>query len=138
MKIKELKKADVKAAYDVLRHMYPDMTSEEYVKIALARLAEGYRLVAVLDGDKMVSVAGFWIGMRFYCGKFIQLDNFVTLPDYRGRAVGKLLVDWIKDLGRAENCNRVILDTYVDNYPAHRFFLREGFIIRGYHLNFML
>jgi GNAT superfamily N-acetyltransferase len=124
------------AVFHVLAHMYPDMTYEEYASILPDRLSGGYRMLGVFDGDKCVCTGGFWVSFRFYCGKFIQLDNMVTLPEYRSKGVGKLVTDWIKETGKSEACERVLIDTYVENFEAHRFFFREGFIIRGYHLNY--
>ena len=139
MDIKELNDIDeIIAVFPVLSHMYPDLTLDEYKTIIPKRLNEGYRMVAVFDGEKCVCAAGFWIGVRFYCGKFMQLDNMVSLPNARSKGAGKLLVDWIKSLAKTEGCNKIILDTYVENFEAHKFFLREGFIIRGYHLNYNL
>jgi GNAT superfamily N-acetyltransferase len=135
--VKELKSLEeMFAAFDVLSNMYPDMNRAEYEAVLPERVKNGYRMVGVFDGDTCVCSAGFWISYRFYCGKFIQLDNMVTVPDARSKGVGKLVVDFIKSLGKSESCQKVLIDTYVENYSAHRFFLREGFIIRGYHLNY--
>lgn len=126
------------SVFPVLGYMYPDMTKKEYIKILPERIDNGYRMLGVFDGEKCVCSAGFWISYRFYCGKFIQLDNMVTLPDYRGQGVGKLVTNFIKLTGKSEGCEKVLIDTYVENFDAHRFFFREGFIIRGYHLNYKL
>lgn len=139
MQIRELTTIDeMLAAFEVLQHMYPKMTREKYGTIIRQRKEEGYRMVGVFDGNKCVSSAGFWIGVRFYCGKFIQLDNMVTLPEYRSKGAGKIITDFIKEIGKTENCLKVLVDTYVENFDAHRFFLKEGFIIRGYHLNYTI
>lgn len=135
--VKELKTLEeMFAVFDVLAHMYPNMSRPEYEAILPERVETGYRMLGVFDGEKCICSAGFWISYRFYCGKFIQLDNMVTLPDARSKGVGKLVVDFIKNTGKSDGCKKVLVDTYVENFSAHRFFLREGFIIRGYHLNF--
>jgi GNAT superfamily N-acetyltransferase len=137
--VKELKTtSEMFAAFDILSHMYPDMPRTEYEKIIPERVQNGYRMLGVFDGEKCVCSAGFWISYRFYCGKFIQLDNMVVIPEYRSKGVGKLVIDFIKNTGKTEACTKVLIDTYVENFDAHRFFFREGFIIRGYHLNYKL
>lgn len=139
MKAKELTSIDdMVAIFPVLSNMYPDLSIEEYKEIIPKRKVEGYRMVGVFDGEKCVCAAGFWVGVRFYCGKFIQLDNMVSMPEARSKGAGKMLVDWIKAVGKTEGCNKIILDTYVENFEAHKFFLREDFLIRGYHLNYNL
>jgi GNAT superfamily N-acetyltransferase len=137
--VKELKTIkEMLSVFDVLSHMYPSMTKEEYDSITPDRVKDGYRMLGVFDGEKCVCTGGFWISYRFYCGKFIQLDNMVTIPKYRSKGVGKLITDQIKNIGKTEGCAKVLIDTYVENFEAHRFFFREGFIIRGYHLNYKL
>jgi len=107
------------------------------MQIAKERLPQGYRMIGAYDEEqeKCIGAAGFWIGTRFYCGKFIQLDNMMVLPELRSRKLGRQMVEFVKEIGRAEGCSRILVDTLVENHAAHRFFLREGFIIRGYHLN---
>lgn len=135
----ELKsKEEMFCAYDVLKHMYDSLSESQYEEIIAKRAEENYRMVGVFDNDKCVCAAGFWIGTRFYSGKFIQLDNLVTLPDYRSKGVGKMIVDYVKKIGKNEDCSRLLVDSYVENFDAHKFFFREGFIIRGYHLNYQL
>ena len=139
MHVKELTTIDeMLTVYDVQAQMYTDMTRAKYEEIIPQRIADGYRMLGVFDGDTCICTAGFWIGVRFYCGKFIQLDNMVADEQHRAKGAGKAVVDWIKELGKKEGCNRILIDTYVENFDAHRFFYREGFIIRGYHLNYTL
>ena len=127
------------AAFEVMSHMYPDLSQDEFLELLAGMVHKGYSMIGVIDEQgKCIGAAGYWIGVRLYCRKFIQIDNLVVLPEKRGKQAGKMMMDEIKQIGREEGCQRVILDTYVENFDAHRFFYREGFIIRGYHMNFIL
>ncbi|MDB2414235.1 GNAT family N-acetyltransferase [Rickettsiales bacterium] len=140
MRVRELKTIDeMFSAFEVISQMYPDMTKAHYEEIIPQRVDSGYRMAAVFDDENnCICCTGFWISYRFYCGKFLQMDNLVTDKNNISKGAGKEIVNWIKDLAKKENCKRIILDSYVENFDAHRFFYREGFIIRGYHLNYTL
>ena len=45
-----------------------------------------------------------------------------------------MLVDWILEKGRSEGCQVLMLDAYVQNTNAHRFYYREGYTITGFHM----
>lgn len=62
------------------------------------------------------------------------MDSMTVHPDCRGEGLGKRLMNRAEEIGRAEGCNLIMLDSYVDNFDAHRFFFREGGHIRGYHI----
>jgi GNAT superfamily N-acetyltransferase len=96
-------------------------------------LPNGYGQIAVLEKDLCLAVAGFWINTRIYCGKYIDIDNVVVREGYRSRGIGKLVTDWLEELGRNEGCGYSILDAYVENSKAHKFYFREGYMIRGFH-----
>lgn len=131
--------AEMEALFPVLCQMYPNLLETEYQSVLPARVAQGYRMIAVFDdAGKPQAVAGFWIGYRFYCKKFLQIDNMVADKNRTVKACGKLLIDWVKKEAKAQGCERILLDTFVENYDAHRLFMREGFIARGYHYNFLL
>ncbi len=138
--VQELKTiAEMEALFPVLCQMYPNLSQDEYRQVLPERVAQGYRMIAVLDdAGTAQAVAGFWIGYRFYCKKFLQIDNMVADKNRTIKGCGKLLIDWVKKEAKAKGCERILLDTFVENYDAHRLFMREGFIARGYHYNYIL
>lgn len=94
----------------------------------------GYQCVAALWKDHCVGVAGLWIGTRFWCGRYLDVDNVVVDPRYRSMGVGQRLTDWIERYAREHACEVLVLDAYVTNHRAHAFYERNGFRIIGYHL----
>ncbi|MGZ3863795.1 MAG: GNAT family N-acetyltransferase [Bacteroidia bacterium] len=112
----------------LIRELTPDLTEDSYKKMLQEMTPHNYFQVAVFDGEKPVAVSGYWIATKIYCGKYIEIDNFVVDKEYRSRNIGKLLIDWILNEGRSSGCQTALLDAYVENFRAHRFYYREGLL----------
>ncbi len=92
-----------------------------------------YHCIAAFDGNRIVGVAGYWLGARFWCGEFLDADNVVVDESVRSRGVGKALMDWLEGKARELGCKLLVLDSYVTYARAHKFYFREGYEIVGYH-----
>ena len=55
------------------------------------------------------------------------------LPEHRGSGLGKQFMSWINNYVKGLGSNSIELNTYVQNYPSHKFYYNEGFEILGYH-----
>ncbi|MCX2740646.1 GNAT family N-acetyltransferase [Pontibacter anaerobius] len=125
---------DMLAHYPLLRLLNPQLTPARYEELIRLMLHHNYRMVRAFDAsEKCVGLSGFWIGAKLYSGKYLEIDNFVVDDAHRGSGVGKLLLDWMQLRARQEGCEALMLDAYVTNSAAHRFYFREGFQIKGYH-----
>lgn len=94
---------------------------------------QNYKCAGVFIDRALVGVSGLWFCTRHYTGKSVELHHVYIKPEFRGKGLGKQFMDWIttyvKDLGH----NAMELNTYVQNYPSHKFYYNEGFEILGYH-----
>ena len=119
--------------HELLQLMYPEMQKNDYERKLTEMLKNGYKQIAAFDHEACVGIAGYWINTRIYCDKYIDIDNVVVRTDFRSKSVGKAMMDWLENLARQEGCHHSILDAYVENRKAHKFYFREGYIIRGFH-----
>lgn len=94
---------------------------------------QNYECAVIYDGDDLVGVSGMWFCTRHYMGKSVELDHVYIKPEYRGNGLGKQFMAWIYNYVIGKGCNSVELNTYVHNYPSHKFYYNEGFEILGYH-----
>ncbi|RPD39411.1 GNAT family N-acetyltransferase [Chitinophaga barathri] len=126
---------EMKAQYFLLQQLNPKLQQNDYETMLPDMIRNGYRQVVVLENGAVTGMSGFWINTKLYCGKYIEMDNVVTDAAHRNKGIGKILCDWITQKGRAEGCKHILLDAYVINRDAHRFYFREGFFIEGFHMN---
>ena len=132
--IKELTSVDEMLQYiSVIRELGPNTTEEWYKQMLSEMLPLGYGQAAIFEENKCIGISGYWINTKLYSGKYLEMDNVVVLPEYRSKGIGKLLCDWCINKAKENNCKKVMLDAYLENEKAHKFYEREGFIKRGYH-----
>lgn len=121
------------AQFPLIRQLNPGLKKGEYEKMLDEMLLHGYRMAGAFAGKKCVALSGFWISTKIYSGKYVELDNVVVDRNYRSAGLGKLLCDWVMAEAKKQGCITAMLDAYLENLPGHKFYLREGFIIRGFH-----
>lgn len=119
--------------YPLVKQSNPEMTRRQFETLLGAMLNEGYRCIGAYQGKKLVGVAGFWVGWRFWCGKYIDIDNVVVGKAYRGQAIGQQMMRWVEKEGKRLKCVIAVLDSYTRSHRSHRFYFREGYVILGYH-----
>lgn len=81
----------------------------------------------------MIGISGFWVGTKLWCGKYLELDNVFTSTKHRSKGVGDLIFTYLEKKALELNCTMLALDSYTDNFKAHKFFFKKGYIPRGFH-----
>jgi GNAT superfamily N-acetyltransferase len=134
MLVRELvDKAEMLEQLSVLNELYPKLTLEEYSVELDEMLPHRYGQVAVFDENECIAISGFWIGNKLWVGKYLELDNIIVREKYRSQGVGKLMFDFLEKKAKEQQCNMLSLDSYTNNFSAHKFFYNEGFAPRGFH-----
>ena len=100
--------------------------------------AAGY-LLAYVESDQVIrSVAGFRYSENLAYGKFMYVDDLVTNSDDRSQGFGKLLFDWLVPAARERGCEVLALDSGVQRFGAHRFYLVNRMSIMSHHFTLRL
>lgn len=97
--------------------------------------SQGLRLTALYDMGRCVAVAGWRIIATLQWTRKLHIDDLVTLADARSRGYGRLLLNDLEARARVAQCTMIDLDSGVQRYDAHRFYLRERFNITKHHFS---
>ena len=95
----------------------------------------GYRVAYVEDGGQIICVAGFTVGIKLAWGMYLYVDDLVTKENQRSKGAGAMMVDWLKSHAQHLGCTQLHLNSGVQRFAAHRFYLREGFNIHSHHFS---
>lgn len=118
----------------VIRQLRPQYDHDTLVAQIKAQQADGYHLAYVESEDgRVLCVAGFVISTKLAYGRHLYVDDLVTDAAARSTGAGKAMMGWLKSHARAQGCVQVHLDSGVQRFDAHRFYLREGFRIASHH-----
>ncbi|MBI3921087.1 MAG: GNAT family N-acetyltransferase, partial [Armatimonadetes bacterium] len=81
----------------------------------------------------VVAVAGFRLSENLAWGRFLYVDDLVTDEAERSRGHGQELLEWLLEYAHQQDCDQFHLDSGVQRFGAHRFYLRHGMDITSHH-----
>lgn len=121
--------AELRACWPAMATLRPALADVDAFLAACARMREGgYRILAARAGTEVVALAGYRIQENLVFGRFLYVDDLVTLSAARGHRHGARLVEALRAIARAALCSRVVLDTGLANVRAQRFYFRAGLL----------
>jgi GNAT superfamily N-acetyltransferase len=136
MRFDDLEPGDPRLTADVLPvllELRPHLTPESFVQVYSEGHPQGLRFTAVYDNDRCVAVAGWRFVATTVTLRKLYVDDLVTASDHRGQGVGAALLRELESRAREAECRVLDLDSGADREDAHRFYFREGMVIRGLH-----
>lgn len=130
--------ADINAGFPMMTQLRPHLSQNEFVNRVRRQEKDGFRLVLLEDDGRVRAVAGFRLGESLAWGKYLYIDDLVTDETARSRGYGQQLFDWLLDFAREHGCEQVHLDSGVQRFGAHRFYLRNRMDITSHHFTLKL
>ena len=139
-KIDEARTAEsVARCFPVMRQLRTHFGDErKFVAQVERQRASGYRMAFVEDDSGVRAVAGYRMMESLYAGRFCYVDDLVTDEATRSLGYGSALFDWLVAEARAAGCKRLELDSGVQRFAAHRFYLMKRMIISSHHFSLVL
>ncbi|MFT5846046.1 MAG: GNAT superfamily N-acetyltransferase [Psychroserpens sp.] len=133
-RFKILEKSRINEIVPLMQELTSFKVSEALLKERFAEMiTQNYECAVIFDGDHLIGLSGMWFSTRHYAGKTVEIDHVYIADAYRNQGLGKEFLSWIYEYANDKGCNTAELNTYVQNYPSHKFYYNEGFEILGYH-----
>ena len=129
---------EIASTFAVMQQLRTKLIESEYVALVRKQQARGYLLAYVRDGDRVVAAAGFKQSISLAWGEFIYVDDLVTDANTRSAGHGSRLMAWLLEYGRQHGCKELHLDSGVQRFAAHRFYLRERMDITCHHFGMQI
>jgi GNAT superfamily N-acetyltransferase len=124
---------DIAACYPVMRELRPHIAEDRFLAQVRRQQGADYRLAMAQEANAVVAVAGFRVSENLAWGRFLYVDDLVTLPAQRSIGYGAALLSWLREYAAAEGCGQLHLDSGAQRLDAHRFYEREGMANAGFH-----
>jgi GNAT superfamily N-acetyltransferase len=130
--------AEIKRCHPVMVQLRPHVTEVDFLPAVRRQQLEGFELAFLESAGQVRAVAGFRVHERLYGGKEMYVDDLATDADHRSKGHGKLMLDWLIDRARSQGCQLFALDSGVQRFEAHRFYLVNRMLITAHHFTLKL
>jgi GNAT superfamily N-acetyltransferase len=124
---------DLRRCYPVVAELRPHLSEAAFVAQVRRQRRAGFRLVYLEADGAIQSVAGYRLSENLAWGRFLYVDDLVTRAATRSQGWGRRLFTWLLARARAAGCDQLHLDSGVQRFGAHRFYLRQGMDITSHH-----
>ena len=107
---------------------YPELSEAASAKnIRIISESDTDIVYVALDGDKVIG----WIQLSFFVrmesGQFFEICGLVVDEQYRGKGIGKMLIEKGKEWCRQKGNYRLRVRSNVKRLDTHQFYLKAGF-----------
>ena len=128
-----LSAADVQRCFPVMQELRPHLDLERFCDQVQRQEADGYVLVFLEEALEVCAVAGYRLLENLAWGRFMYVDDLVTRTKDQGRGYGRDVMEWLVEEARRQDCDQFHLDSGVQRFGAHRFYLGRGMDITAHH-----
>ncbi len=122
---------------EVILPLLQELNDQIPLEVLQYRLKEmilsGYKCVGVYDNSILIGISGMWFLNKYYVGRHVELDNVYILPEYQGRGIGKLLMNWIFEYAKSKGCIASELNVYTGNKEGQEFWENIGYERIAFH-----
>jgi GNAT superfamily N-acetyltransferase len=125
--------SDLRRCDPVMAELRPHLSEAAFVAQVRRQQRGGFRLVFLEADGAVQSVAGYRVSENLAWGRFLYVDDLVTRETARSRGHGGSLFAWLVAEARAHRCDQLHLDSGVQRFGAHRFYLGQGMDITSHH-----
>ena len=127
---------EIASCYEAFKALRPHLCSkEDFISQVARQQNQSYKIVAIKAEGKVPSAAGFRFAEFLAWGKVLYIDDLTTLPEARGKGYGGLLMDWLVEHAKSNECDALHLDTGYTRHNAHRLYLNKGLELKSHHLS---
>ena len=124
----------IRRCHPVMRELRPHLhNAEKFVERVQRQQKSGYLLAFLESESEVRAVAGYRFLESLVSGKFLYVDDLVTSVADRSHGFGGQLFDWLVEQAREKGCENLELDSGVQRFDAHRFYMLKRMTISSYH-----
>lgn len=124
---------EIQRCFSVMAELRPTLRESDFIARVKRQQQDGYHLAFLTDKKVVKAVAGYRFSESLSWGKFMYVDDLVTAEKFRSRGQGQKLFKWLVKQAKSRNCDQLHLDSGVQRFNAHRFYLASRMDIIGYH-----
>lgn len=126
-------KTQLNECFSLMSQLRPHLSKAQFIEQVKVQKGEGFQLLQAKCSNGVAGLAGFRINQNLAWGKHLYIDDLVTDKDTRSKGIGFAMLNWLEKHAKTMNCAQIHLDSGVQRFQAHKFYLRSGFVISSHH-----
>ena len=130
--------AEILECFSTLSQLRPHLKKEDFLEQVHRQQQDNYQLAFVDIEKQIVAVAEFRISECLASGRFLYVDDLVVDKTMRSQKFGQYLFEWLVEYAVLQGCKELSLDSGVQRFDAHRFYLRQRMNISSHHFSLLL
>jgi len=130
--------SEILGCFPIMSQLRPHLQQVNFVEQVRHQMKEGYKLAFLQSEKQTVAVAGFRISTCLASGKFLYIDDLVVDELKRSQGYGQQLFQWLIEYAQNHHCQHLSLDSGVQRFEAHRFYLMQRLSITSHHFSMEL
>lgn len=130
--------AQILGCFATLSQLRLHLKPETFLAQIHRQQQDGYQLAFIEVDNRAIAVAGFYISECLASGRFLYVYDLVVDQAVRSQQYGQRLFEWLIEYAKSHNCNELSLDSGVQRFDAHRFYLRQRMYISAHHFSLPL
>lgn len=129
---------EIASCFEVMSELRLALKREEFVPRVRRQQQQGYLLAGLEVDGEIVCAAGFRMLESLAWGRFLYVDDLVTADKRRSEGHGDEMLSWLIDHAKQHHRDELHLDSGVQRFGAHRFYLRRRMDITAHHFTIKL
>ncbi|SRR5579875_1386008 len=129
---------EIRACSSVMRQLRTHIAEADFLKRIRFQQRSGYQLCYLTEENTVRSVAGFRFIENLASGRVLYVDDLVSACGSRSNGYGQKVLAWLVEQAKAAGCDTLELDSGVQRFGAHRFYLRNRMDIVSHHFRMNL
>lgn len=128
---------------DMKRRIRLPAYGKEYVKKTLKELKKYQGVLYVAENEEK-KIVGIGAGIIRKATKMSRLEHIPTKAgqltelyvarEYRGKRLGKLLIETVESYFKKKKCTVIVLEVMAANHQAYEFYKGSGYKVRDYNM----
>lgn len=120
-------------ALAVLRQLRMQLDPEAWARVRTDPLGQRPTFTVAVEGGRVTAVAGWRLMATTSSGRRLYVDDLVTDEGARSQGHGRALLGHLRGRAAELGASALHLDSGVQRFDAHRFYLRERMAIADHH-----
>ncbi|MFT8980668.1 MAG: GNAT family N-acetyltransferase [Bifidobacterium sp.] len=120
-------------AFAILIQLRDTLTRDELQTVIDEGTPQGLRFTAMFDGQTCVAIAGWRLFANTHLMRVLYVDDLCVDASRRSQHYGHLFIDELRRRAIELGAHAIDLDSGVQRFAAHRFYMDNDFHISSHH-----